>query len=290
MLMDLDSSVGAWIANAAPASPPPSMRYGYPGKLATSVRGRLKRLASGANPAELQLGHDTSMEGSVALLTHLDANWYQSPRPDADSAHAELQLIAGGVQAAYYRVGGRTFDRQDPLGRLTFQGAQHLQTLGALTDYDRYKEEAERNWPWERWQGEYAWRRARLLRREATRYRWFLDQLVVVRDDERTRLGYVTRVAFGSSSEFAMSLALWPGQPRSLAVRPMSIAFAEELPLPAVMLSANEEEAASLLVPPRTFNPGRLLRSMDTGPERKFRLTKLLQRGGDFERVAFEET
>ena len=56
------------------------------------------------------------------------------------------------------------------------------------------------------------------------------------------------------------------------------------------MLSANEEEAASLLVPPRTFNPGRLLRSMDTGPERKFRLTKLLQRGGDFERVAFEET
>jgi hypothetical protein len=87
-----------------------------------------------------------------------------------------------------------------------------------------------------------------------------------------------------------MSLALWPGQPRSIAVRPTSIAFAEELPLPALMLSANEEEAASLVVPPRTFNPGRMLRSMDTGPERKFRLTKLLQRGGDFERVAFEET
>lgn len=290
MIMDLDSSVGAWLAATAPASPPPSMRFGYPGKLATSVRGRLKRLATGANPAELQLGHDTSVEGSVALLTHLDTHWYQMPRSDADIARAELQLTAGGVQAAYFRVGGRTFDRQDPLGRLTFQGAQHLQTLGALTDYDRYKEEAERNWPWERWQGEYAWREAKLLRREVTRYRWFLDQLVVVRDDERTRLGYVTRVACGASGEFAMSLALWPGQPRSIAVRPTSIAFAEELPLPALMLSANEEEAASLVVPPRTFNPGRMLRSMDTGPERKFRLTKLLQRGGDFERVAFEET
>ena len=32
------------------------------------------------------------------------------------------------------------------------------------------------------------------------------------------------------------------------------------------------------------------MRSMDTGPERKFRLTKLLQRGGDFERVTFEES
>ena len=289
MLMDLDSSVGAWLAAAAPANPPPSMRYGYPGKLATSVRGRLKRLAAGANPAELQLGHDTSVEGSGALLTHLDANWYQLPRRDPDMEHAELQMSSGGVQAVYFRVGGRTFDRQDPLGRLTFQGAQHLQTLGALTDYDRYKEDAEKNWPWERWPGEYAWLRANLLRRDASRYRWFLDQVVAVRDDERIRLGYVTRVAYGGPNELALSLALWPGQPRSMAVRPMSIAFAEELPLPALLLSATDDDKPSLVVPPRTFNPGRLLRSMETGPERKFRLTKLVQRGGDFERVAFEE-
>jgi hypothetical protein len=45
-----------------------------------------------------------------------------------------------------------------------------------------------------------------------------------------------------------------------------------------------------LIVPPRTFNPGRSLRSMDAGPERRFRLTKLIHRGADFERVAFEET
>src|SRR6185503_17855899 len=104
MLMDLDSSVGAWLAATAPANPPPSMRYGYPGKLATSVRGRLKRLGTGASPAELQLGHDTSMESSVALLTHLDESWYQLPRRDRDMEHTELQLSAGGVQAAYFRI------------------------------------------------------------------------------------------------------------------------------------------------------------------------------------------
>jgi hypothetical protein len=32
-----------------------------------------------------------------------------------------------------------------------------------------------------------------------------------------------------------------------------------------------------------------MLRSLDSGPERRFRLTRLLQRGADFERVAFEE-
>ena len=290
ILMDLDSGVGGWLAKAAPAHPPTSMRFGYPGKLATSVRGRIKRLAAGATPAELQLGHDTSVEGSAAVLAHLDAHWYQLLEGDQDAAHESIQITAGGVQAAYFRVGGRTFDRQDPLGRLTFQGAQHLQTLGALTDYDRYKEDAERNWPWEQWQGEYGWTGARLLRRDPTQYRWFLDQLVVVRDDERTRLGYVNRVAVAPPNELAMSLSLWPGQPRSIPIRPTSIAFAEELPVPALLLGATEQEPASLVVPPRTFNAGRMMRSMDNGPERKFRLTKLLQRGGDFERVAFEES
>jgi hypothetical protein len=32
------------------------------------------------------------------------------------------------------------------------------------------------------------------------------------------------------------------------------------------------------LDPDNVFNPGRLFRSMDPGPERKFRLTKLVQR------------
>ncbi len=290
LVMDLDSSVPGWIATTLPDHAGPSLRFGYPGKLATSVRGRLKRLANGATPAELQLGHDTSAETSQALLANLDARWYQVPAVPEDTVHDALELSAGGVQAAYFRVGGRTFDRQDPLGRLSFQGAQHLQTLGALTDYDRYKEDAEKNWPWESWQGECSPGGAKLLLREPTRYRWFLDQLVVARDAERTRVGYVTRVAFGEPNEFALSVSLWTGTPRSIAVRPTSIAFAEELPLPALMLAATDAEPVSMVLPPRTFNAGRVLRSMDTGPERKFRLTKLLHRGGDFERVAFEES
>jgi hypothetical protein len=290
LLVDLDSQAGATLTSAAPRDPPKSMRFGYPGKLATSVRGRLKRLAANASPGELQLGHDVSFESCVTLLSHLDARWYQLPRRGADPGRTWLELVTGGVPAAYFRVGGRTFDRQDPLGRLTFQGAQHLQTLGALTDYDRYKEEAERNWPWERWQGRYEWRQAELVRADSGRYRWFLEQLVVVRDDERVRMGYVTRVALEPNVEFSISLALWPGTPRTLAVRPMSLTYVEEPPMPAIMLSETPDEPVTIIVPPRTFNAGRLFRSMDPGPERKFRLTKLVQRGGDFERVAFEES
>jgi len=288
ILLDLDSNAGATLAAMAPPNPPRSTRFGYPGKLATSVRGRLKRLSSGATPAELQLGQDTSAEACTALLTHLDAHWYQGRRHEPQAGGQELELVNGGVPAIFFRVGGRTFDRKDPLGRLTFQGAQQLQALGALTDYDRNKDEAERNWPWERWRGRATWQEADLARGDGGRYRWFLDQLVVVRDEERVRLARVTRVSLDPQSEFSISLALFAGAAKTLVLRPMSISFSEELPIPAILLAETPEEGESLILPPRAFTHGRLFRSLDQGPERKFRLTRLLLRGGDFERVAFE--
>jgi hypothetical protein len=290
IVCDLDSPNGAVLVDTSPRETTPSLRFGYPGKLATSVRGRLKRLGTGASPSELQLGHDTSVEQCVTLLTHLDTRWYQVQRSDPGEGQSAVQLCGGGLSAAYFRVGGRTFDRQDPLGRLTFQGTQHLQTLGALTDYDRNKEEAERNWPWERWRGHYDTRSAALARSGDAGHRWSLDQLCTLRDDERTRLGYVTRVALGVHGELALALRLWAGTPKTIAVRPLSNAYSEDPPLPVLLLGETPDDPPSLVVPPRTFSAGRPLRSMDSGPERKFRLTRLLQRGADFERVAFEES
>jgi hypothetical protein len=288
MTVDLEAGAGAALVASPPREPPDSMRFCYPGKLATSVRGRLKRLAQGASPAELGLGHDLSVEQSIALLSHLDAHWYQLRRRN-ESESRTVELVGGGLPGAYFRVGGRTFDRKDPLGRLSYSNTQHLATLGALTDYDRYREEAERNWPWEHWQGRYEWREASVIRVGSAHHRWFLEQLVVLRDDERTRLGVVTRVALSPSGQLAMEFKPWPGMPRAIAVRPMASAYSEDPPLPLLELVESPEEPASAIVPPRTYAPGRVLRSMESGPERRFRLTKLVQRGADFERVAFEE-
>ena len=291
IVVDLEGSGPAALVAAAPRNAPPSMRFGYPGKLATSVRGRLKRLQTGANPAELMLGHECSVEQCTHLLGHLDARWYQLPRNTAALPRAAVDLCAGGIPGAYFRIGGRTFDRQDALGRLSsFHGAQHLQTLGALTDYDRGREDAERTHTWERWQGVYEWREATLTRTGAGRHRWLLEQLAIVRDDERVRLGWVSRVAFGPNDELTVSIRLWSGNPKTVAVRPYAIAVSEEPPVPALLLAETPDDKACLIVPPRTFNPSRLLRTLDAGPERKFRLTRLLQRGADFERVAFEES
>ena len=289
--IDLDAPVGASLGQVGPRHPGEGTRYGYPAKLATSVRGRLKRLGSGANPAELQLGHDVAVDACTALLAHLDSRWYALPnKRGADESQSGLELCVGGLGAAYFRITGRTFNSQDLLGRLSYQGTQHLATLGALTDYDRNKDDAEKAWTWERWQGSYDWITASVHRVGSGQHRWHLDQLVMVRDDERIRCGYVTRVALDSHGDLAVTLKLWAGSPTAIAVRGLTTMLVEETPFPTVLLGATPDEKATLVVPSRTFTAGRVVRSLASGAERRFRLTRLVQRGADFERLAFEET
>ena len=289
--IDLDAPVGALLGPLGPRHPGEGTRYGYPAKLATSVRGRLKRLGSGANPAELQLGHDVAVDACAALLAHLDSRWYAPPsKRGANESQSGLELCVGGLGAAYFRITGRTFNSQDLLGRLSYQGTQHLATLGALTDYDRNKDDAEKAWSWERWQGANNWVTASVSRVGSGQHRWHLDQLVIVRDDERVRCAHVTRVALDSHGDLAVTLKLWAGSPTAIAVRGLTSMLVEETPFPTVLLGVTPDEKATLVVPPRTFSAGRVLRSLASGAERRFRLTRLVQRGADFERLAFEET
>jgi hypothetical protein len=289
ILIDLEAPAGATLAAAVPATPPASLRYAYAGRLATSVRGRLKRLQTGSNPAELQLGHDCSVEQCTTLLSYLDWRWNQPPRAPSAAGPSSLGLCSGGLDAAYYRVGGRTFDRRGPLRPFGMQSAQHLASLDALTDFDRGKEQAERTWAWERWEGTYEWREASLTRAGRAHYRWHLEQLVIVRDDERIRAGYVTRIAQGDGDVLAITIRLWSGTPKALTLRPLTGAMAEGPQMPALLLAETPEDKACLILASRTFNPSRVLRTADPGHGQRYRLTRLLQRGADFERVAFDQ-
>jgi hypothetical protein len=291
VIVDLERGEGATIAASVPHTPSPSLRFGYAGKLATSVRGRLKRLQSGASPAELQLGHDCSLEQCVAVLTHLDVRWCQAPRPEPEAPASTVDLCGGGLPAAYFRVGGRVFERKDPAARLTYRETQQLHALRPVVEHDPRRDDAEREWAWERWHGACQSREASIARVSGDRHRWSLEQLAILRSGERLRVGHTTRVAFGPRSELSLSLRLWPGAPQALALLPLSAAGASgATPVPALMLAATPEDRAFLVLPPQTFSPSRVLRSMDEGGERRLRLTKLLQRGADFERVAFDES
>jgi hypothetical protein len=287
IIVDLEGVHGAVLANTASGTHPASVRFGYPAKLATSVRGRLKRLAGGSTPAELQLGDDVSAEAASALLKHLDAHWHQLPAAGRRKRSTAIEIAAGGTEAAYFRVGGRSFARQDPLGR-DVDPTRYLQAVGGIADFDRRREEAERSWPWEKWYGVCEWRDATIKHQGDGNYHWFLDQLVVVREDSQPRLGFVSRISTEPEGAISLSLKLWPGDPKVFAVRLVNPNGTEEAPVAAILLAESPEEPATLVMSPRAFVLNRVMRCDEPGPLQKFKLTRIVQRGGDFERVAFE--
>jgi cyclic-di-GMP-binding protein len=287
IVIDLEGAHGAVLAASTSAAQGASVRFGYPAKLATSVRGRLKRLAGGTTPAELQLGDDVSSEAATVLLTHLDAHWQHVPAGAQRKRSTAVEIVAGGIEAGYFRVGGRSFRRVDPLGRDT-DVTKYLQTVGGISDFDRRKDESERSWPWEKWYGACEWREASVRHQSGGAYHWFLDELVVVREEGQVRLGYVSRVAIDPDGGVALSLKLWAGDPGVHAVRLVNPNGSEEPPVPALILSETPEEPTTLVMSPRAFIPNRIMRCDESGPVRKFKLTHIVQRGGDFERVAFE--
>ena len=287
IITDLEASHGPVLANSGSGTHAASVRFGYPGKLGTSVRGRIKRLSAGSTPSELQLGDDVSGDAAIALLKHLDARWNQPPAVSHRKRSTAVEIAAGGIEAAYFRVGGRSFARQDPLGR-DADPTRYLQTVGGISDFDRRKEQAERSWPWEKWYGVCEFRDASIKHHDTSNYHWFLDQLVAVRDDAQTRLGHVSRIALDDDGDISISIKFWPGDPKVFAVRLVNPNGTEEAPVAALLLAESPEEPASLVMSPRAFALNRVMRTEEPGPVQKLKLTHVVQRGGDFERVAFE--
>ncbi len=230
ILIDLDGGAGATLVASATGNPAASMRFGYPGKLDASVRGRLKRLQSGANPAELQLGHDCSIEQCTALLGHLDARWYQVPRRAVGRAGQGTRALRGrssgrllSRRRPHLRTQGswragcplptRSSCRRSPRSRTTTAAARRRTTNGRGSNGMATTSGA----------------RLRVVRDSDARHRWILDQLVIARSDGQVRVGFVTRVALGAEGQLGLSLRLWSCAPEPMTLLPLSTAGAEDL-------------------------------------------------------------
>src|SRR4029078_12824295 len=103
-----------------------------------------------------------------------------------------------------------------------------LEAHAPVADYDRGRAEAEHEWPWERWQGCVEAREATLTRSSDSLHRWSLEQLATARCGERVFAGFVARVAFDTPDQLALTLKLWPGVPKAIALRPLSAAGTDD--------------------------------------------------------------
>jgi hypothetical protein len=171
-----------------------------------------------------------------------------------------MELCAGGLPAAHFRVSGRSFARKDPDKAMTFDESQQLKILPPVADYDRGREDAEREWEWERWQGALEVREAMIVRSSDPVHRWSLDQLAVARSGGRLRIGYVTRVAFDAPADLALTLRLWTGAPKAMRPAPIRQRVGAA-PVPSLILADARRQSEPVLPPqaliPAAFTVGR---------------------------------
>jgi len=87
-------------------------------------------------------------------------------------------------------------------------------------------------------------------------------------------------------STLRIGVKLWPGEPGALVLRAATGVMRDEPAVPSIALPAVGREPSSLVLPPRYFQAGRRVETTGSG-KRSFRLVKSLERGADFERVAY---
>ena len=250
----------------------PELRYLDARKLAKSLKNRVALLRRGESPARLALGEDCVQPSCEQLLVFLYRQWCQ-----AKPARADRRKSAAGAEACnefaavHYHVSGR-----------------HFRQPGGEGDYRQLE-------PFllERWRIEDEGAQGLSLARAvgATGKRYAHGQLVAVRpDDARTfMLGQIRWLMAGADGALRAGLQLLPGIPAGIAARPTGLNVQNEKYVPALALGAVASlgAPASLVLPSGWFKPRRVLELFAEAPLR-VRLTEVLERGADFERIVYE--
>jgi hypothetical protein len=287
LVVDLQAGAGLATWEDAPDKSPPSLRYGSPDKLSVSLMQRQKRLRAGATPAELGLGDDVTPQVAEKLVTHLYDRWCTlSVAQGAPATEQQIGVCAGGLFGVYFRLSGRTFVGDSTRDRLSYRSIEDVATFDAIAEHDPGRDQAEKDWPWEPWVGDLLGFGGSLERRVPSGARLQLNQLLVVRDTTgRVVCGIVSWLG-EIGDALRIGIRLWPGEPGALVLRAASGVMRDEPAVPAVALPSIGREPSSLILPLRYFQAGRRVET--TGPgKRAFRLVKVLERGADFERIAY---
>ena len=270
-------------------------RYLDARKLAKSLRNRVALLRKGESPAKLALGEDCVQPSCEQLLVYLYRLWCQPKSARAIdrrtvSAAAEVCSELAGI---HYYISGRVFKPPSEQSELTAKQREEIATFGRVStreedDYSNAKGFAVEKWQIEdeSAQGMHMVRRAN----EAGK-RMAHGQLLGVRpgDGKQFMLAQARWLMGADNGDLHAGVKLLPGLPSPLAVRPTGLNVQQDSWVPAIALSAVPalESPPSLVLPTGWYKPKRIV-ELHAERSSKAMLTEVIERGIDFERVAFQ--
>lgn len=268
-------------------------RYLDTRKLAKTLRNRVGLLRKGESPAKLLLGEDCVQPSCEQLLVYLFRQWCQakSARGAERQRSSDTARVCAEFEAIHRIFSGGGARRPVEAKELTQQQRQELETLGHIRNATQPEETGPSDL--EEWKivddSAQGLRLVRPARGGAKRYTH--GQLVAVRLGESKGyvLGQVRWLMVAANGELHAGMKLMAGVSVATTVRPTGLNEKNVRPFPALSLGAlpAAQSPASLVLPAASFKPKRMLEVAGDKPL-NVRLTEILERGVDFERVAYE--
>jgi hypothetical protein len=280
----------------APGAPPPAEpRYLDARNLAKSLRNRVALLRKGESPAKLALGEDCVQPSCEQTLVFLFRQWCQAKpaRPLAGRHSTITAQVTNDMQAIHHYMSARGGRRQVEAQELTQQQRQELETFGHMRRVDNEEYTSARGFVLEDWKIEDDSATELHILRPAGQgtKRYAHGQLVTVRPPDASGfiLGQVRWLIGAVNGDLRAGVKLMPGIATPTSVRGTGLNDQTERPILALTLAAVPavKSPATLVLPAGWFKPKRVLEIVGEKPY-NVRLTEVVERGSDFERVAYE--
>jgi hypothetical protein len=264
-------------------------------RLAKILRNRIGLLRKGESPAKLALGEDCVQPSCEQLLVFLYRQWCQMRQPRG----AERKRVANVAQASHdmaalhYYISGRVFRQPGDAKELTQQQRDQIATFGRVSTRDEDDYSVVHGFVLENWQIEDESAQGLKMVRRApdAGKRYGHGQLIGVKpaDAKGFMLGQIRWLVQNDVGDLFAGVRLLPGLPAATAVRPVGLNVQDAKYVPALSLTGVEALKAppSLVLASGWFKPKRVIDVYVEGHV-KVRLTEMLERGSDFERVAYE--
>ena len=293
LVMDLAGErVPERLANAAPPKAG-SARYLDTRKLAKSLRNRVGLLRKGESPAKLALVEDCVQPSCEQMLIFLFRQWCQGKPARASERRpvSNLAQACNELASIHYFVSGRVFRQPGVQSELSQKQREEIATFGRIST--RQDEDEAHGFHLEQWQLEdESAQGLRMVRRAGSQGRRYSHgQLVCARpaDAKNVMLGQVRWLMSAENGDLHAGVRLLPGLPTACAVRPTGLNVKNEKFVPALSMSGVQalNSPPSLVLSSGWFKPKRVIEMFLDAPGR-VRLTEIVERGTDFERVAFE--
>ena len=293
LLLDFSAAAGAY--READADGRSASRWLDIGELARVLKKSVVLLRKGEPPSSLGLGADCAMPGVEQLLVLLFRLWCEGKN---GRAHARRGVSAKAqacstLVSMHFHISGRTFRQPGHATELTRRQRDEIATFGhASTRQEEAYIEAG-GYVIEDWLlQEESLSGLRIVRPAASSGgRYVHTQLIAVRpaDAKNFLVGAVRWLRTDEEDALHVGVRVVPGVPLAVAVRPTGINAQAEKFVPALYCPALPTLAtqASLILPPGWYRPKRVL-EVYTDTSELLQLSGVIERGSDFERVAFE--